>query len=132
MKRRTFIYFSLIGTAAITIPGLSCSNNNYKEVIQRPQFLSHICDPTMLSEIGKSYRDKLRLNDAELLESKILKGTDGKLISRNTGKNFLISFIDKKIKDDFEEGKTLVIKGWVISETEAQQCALFSLTEPKL
>lgn len=132
MKRRTFIYFSLIGTAGITIPGLSCSNKDYKDVIREPQFLYHIGNATMLIEIGKSYREKFRLNDAELLESKLMKDTGGILISRNTGKHFLISILDKKIKNDFEEGKTLVIKGWVISETETQQCALFSLTEPKL
>jgi hypothetical protein len=36
-------------------------------------------------------------------------------------------WVDGKIKSDFETGKTAVIKGWVISETEARQCALYAL-----
>jgi hypothetical protein len=36
--------------------------------------------------------------------------------------------IDKKVRKDFKEDKLQVIKGWVISTTEARQCALFSLT----
>jgi hypothetical protein len=39
----------------------------------------------------------------------------------------LIYQIDHKIKQDFEAGRTVVIKGWVLSQTEALQCALFHL-----
>jgi hypothetical protein len=132
MKRSAFIYYSLVATGAIAIPSLRCTNNNYRQVLQQPQFLSGICDAETLRAIGKTYRDKLQLNDREQLESKLMRENDGTSISKNTDNSSIISFLDKKIKQDFESGETVVIKGWVLSETEAQQCALFSLSQPKL
>jgi len=31
------------------------------------------------------------------------------------------------VKEDFEAGNITLVKGWVLSVTEARQCALFSL-----
>lgn len=133
MKRGSFIYYSLVGIAVVAIPSARCSNNyNYKKVLQTPQFLSQICDATTLHDIGKGYRDKFQINAADQLESTMMKESNGNLISKNIDNASLVSFVDKKVKDDFEEGRILVIQGWVISVTEAQQCALFSLTEPTL
>jgi hypothetical protein len=36
--------------------------------------------------------------------------------------------IDEQVRDDFAAGRTVVISGWVLSETEARQCALYSLS----
>ena len=36
--------------------------------------------------------------------------------------------IEGQIRDDFAAGRTVVVSGWVLSETEARQCALYSLT----
>ena len=36
--------------------------------------------------------------------------------------------IEKNVEMDFKSDKFIVIKGWVISETEARQCALLSLS----
>lgn len=133
MKRSAFIYYSFVGTAAIAIPSLRCtSNSNYRQVLQQPQFLSQICDAETLRAIGKSYRDKLSLNDREQLEMKIRKESNGSSISKNSDNSSLAYFLNQKIKQDFESGKTVVIEGWILSETEAQQCALFSLSQSKL
>jgi hypothetical protein len=35
--------------------------------------------------------------------------------------------IDRQVTDDFAAGRTAVVDGWVLSVTEARQCALFSL-----
>jgi hypothetical protein len=35
--------------------------------------------------------------------------------------------ISSVIHDDFEKGRTVVLNGWILSLTEARQCALFSL-----
>jgi hypothetical protein len=34
---------------------------------------------------------------------------------------------DKQIRDDFAAGRTVLVDGWVLSVTEARQCALYSL-----
>ena len=36
--------------------------------------------------------------------------------------------IAERIHDDFVAGRTVVVGGWVLSETEARQCALYSLS----
>jgi hypothetical protein len=36
--------------------------------------------------------------------------------------------IEEQIRDDFGGGRTVVVSGWVLSETEARQCALYSLS----
>ena len=36
--------------------------------------------------------------------------------------------IEEQIRDDFAAGRTVVVNGWVLAETEARQCALYSLS----
>ena len=36
--------------------------------------------------------------------------------------------IEQHVEMDFKSDKLILIKGWVISETEARQCALLSLS----
>jgi hypothetical protein len=35
--------------------------------------------------------------------------------------------VAEQIRDDFSGGRTVVVSGWVLSETEARQCALYLL-----
>ena len=35
--------------------------------------------------------------------------------------------ISALVRRDFETGRTVLVNGWVLSVTEARQCALFSL-----
>ena len=37
------------------------------------------------------------------------------------------AWIDDQVRDDFAAGRTVLVGGWVLSVTEARQCALFSL-----
>ena len=32
-----------------------------------------------------------------------------------------------QVRDDFANGRTVLVNGWVLAVTEARQCALFSL-----
>jgi hypothetical protein len=34
---------------------------------------------------------------------------------------------DDQVRDDFAAGRTVLVDGWVLSVTEARQCALYSL-----
>ncbi len=40
--------------------------------------------------------------------------------------------MSEKVQADFDNGETVVVRGWVLSRTEARQCALFSLTNPNI
>jgi len=43
--------------------------------------------------------------------------------------NFLKRSIDSKIKFDYEAENIFIIDGWIISQTEAKQCALKFLNQ---
>jgi hypothetical protein len=36
--------------------------------------------------------------------------------------------MEQQVRDDFAAGRTVLVEGWVLSVTEARQCALFSLS----
>ncbi|HZI69353.1 MAG TPA: hypothetical protein VFD44_06570 [Hanamia sp.] len=128
MKRSLFIYYTLLGSATVVFPALRCTNNNYKKLLSQPLFLSHICSASDLREIGKSYLKQTGINAPEQLEKKIMQATNGMSVSTYSSESSINSFLKNKIKMDFISGKTIVIKGWILSETEVQQCALFFLT----
>ena len=39
--------------------------------------------------------------------------------------------ISSRIKEDYKNGKTVTLDGWILSVTECRQCALFSLTRSR-
>jgi hypothetical protein len=55
-----------------------------------------------------------------------LTNKEGKAISEKTPSEELTSMIQDKIHQNFADNDFVTIKGWVISQTEAQQCALFT------
>lgn len=132
MKRKDFIVLSFYSGLAVSIPFLGCDRSsavaNKPWVV--PDLLSHICDAKTLREIGTNYRQKYPgESKEEQLASLLLTDSDHKIIPINTEDALIRSWLEKKIKKDFEVGNTVVIKGWVLSKTEAQQCALFSFSE---
>src|SRR3954463_5378237 len=125
MKRRDFIQLSAFAGAAISFPSLqSCSTGN-EHAMSQPVFLSRLFDENTIRDAGKAYLQKTpsEKDDDKLVQlladnSSIAKSSDEKAIQR---------YLDEKIKRDFETGKTVLVKGWVLAVTEARQCALFSL-----
>ncbi|MEZ4841982.1 MAG: hypothetical protein R2821_10860 [Flavobacteriaceae bacterium] len=120
MKRRNFIHISALGAVSLLISITSCfSRRNLEEIIGNPFSLSHILNEKDIDEIGKIYL-KIRANEAkpdhlkDLITNK--KRFENKLTQLE--KNILL-----RIKQDYEECKTIVLNGWFLSETEARQCA---------
>ena len=37
--------------------------------------------------------------------------------------------LEQKIQQEFKDGRIVIEDGWVLSETEARQCALFSMSD---
>ena len=132
MKRRTFVLLSLYSGAAVAIPFSGCRNETtpaYKPWMQ-PALLSHICDAKTLKEIGTAYREKVSAESKEKqLADLLLADSTNNVIPATSEDAIINSLLEQKIKKDFETGKTVIVKGWVLSETEARQCALFSLTQ---
>lgn len=57
----------------------------------------------------------------------LLTDTFGKIVPESSDISFIQTLLDQKIHKDFKSGNTVTVKGFVISATEARQCALFSL-----
>lgn len=131
MKRKDFILLSFYSGVAVSVPFLGCNTSSgvANKAWVTPSLLSHICDAKALKEIGAAYRQKFDENNERELADLLLMDSDNKAISENSEDAIVHSMLEKKIQKDFETGKTVIVKGWILSKTEAQQCALFSFTQ---
>ena len=126
MKRRDFIQLSGFAAAAISFPFLhSCSPSATERAFSKPQFVSRLFDEQMIRDAGESYLQKTPSENNEDKLIQLLAGNDA--IAKSGDEKAIHQYLDEKIKRDFETGKTVMVKGWVLSLTEARQCALFSL-----
>jgi hypothetical protein len=128
MDRRTFIQLSAVGAAAISLPQLHCKPTP-EGLLEFPTTLSTICDEKTIKQIGSEYLHTFpEENKPSRLRRQLLRDTNGKEIASTTDVDILTLHLQKKIHEDFRTSHTVILKGWVLSLTEARQCALFSLT----
>lgn len=131
MKRRKFLWIgSAVVLAVASVPAYRYYKRKSKfyNPLVTPNELSRFCDEGIIRDIGISYRNMTSAeNEKKKLTDLLLADDDGKLTGE-WDNEAVFELIDKKVRKDFKEDKLQVIKGWVISTTEARQCALFSLT----
>jgi len=108
---------SIAGGLATVTP--FCKSVRISSTLIQPLFLSTICDAQTLGQIGTTYRAN---TPAEASEDTLIQ----LLTTGGDQTNQLI----KKVKDDFEAGRTVTVDGWVLAVTEARQCALYSFQKP--
>ena len=84
-----------------------------------PGSLSAIFSREEILSIGMKYRELSGESSPDTL-LQLLKG-------QNEG--MLTGQMDVIIASDFENNRTVMINGWLLSITEARQCALYSLKE---
>jgi hypothetical protein len=127
MKRRNFIIYA--STTAVVLPVAYYIEKHYwqSDPLVSPELLGKFCNIYELREIGKIYRAmKPEESQKEQLINLLL--TNYKNQKSTTSDKLEISkMINQKIHDEFVANKTILIKGWFISITEARQCALISL-----
>lgn len=129
MQRRTFLWLSLTGAASLTLPSLSCSNKNagVQKTLAQPKVLFRFCDVKTIKEIGEKYRQLTPAeNGADRLQEALLRtaGGNGKTTPSDAA---LQTQMEQNIKKDFEANRIVRINGWILSVTEARQCALYSI-----
>ncbi|HLA60208.1 MAG TPA: hypothetical protein VK622_15645 [Puia sp.] len=131
MKRRTFIFTGVAIAAGIGLSDLFLLSNHSrwkKQPLLYPFILSNILDEESLRVIGNSYRVKRPdENSKEKLLNAITRGMPIIQNKTNDRANQAME-IEQHVEMEFKSDKLVVIKGWVISETEARQCALLSLS----
>ena len=134
MKRRHFIFYTVISTAAVSIPFLNCSSPDPEldKKLAMPETLAQTYDEKTIMEIGqaygKTYPDEYSISDLEKL---LTKTETGKSIAGSETAEMINSTLNAMVKKDFQTGDTVVLNGWILSKTEARQCALFTLIKTK-
>lgn len=94
--------------------------------IPAPEFLSRITDAETLRAIGKAYTGMFPdESDKDILADFLLKDFPA---SQKKGEESLLGYFHGQVDEDFVSGDVVVIAGWVLSRTEARQCALYSVT----
>lgn len=115
------------GIAAILIPTAYYyfKDIEYDPLLAQPKSLSLIWDARKIGEIGNKYRMLVpQEKRANTLVKQLLEET-------HTNSAAIDEYLAGKIQKDFETGNTVIVDGWILSVTEARQCALFSTIEPK-
>lgn len=130
MRRRHFLRISLAGAAAAAIPFAACDAlSGDRQKLSHPLFLTHFCDEAAILEIGRAYQamDPVA-RDAKTLADALLKDVLGESKRNADTGRIPTKKIDDRIRRDFSENLVVTPAGWVLSRTEARQCALYSLT----
>ena len=124
MKRRKFIILTSGGAIGALIP--SCRSRRPDPALSRPLFLSTLTDIKTLTQIGNAYRKQTPAETNETTLTDLLTGASQLDNSTPQPDNSTLR-LDNTVKEDFASGHTLTINGWVLSITEARQCALLSV-----
>ena len=123
LDRRRFLQLTAAG-AVVGLTGSGCARENVEDTsgMSQPSLLGML-GPERVRAIGAAYRAAVpRENTAAALRDAISASQRGRFpwTSRRA--------IAEQIQDDFDAGRTVVAGGWVLSETEARQAALYSLS----
>ena len=129
MQRRSFIKLSLATTVALTHQACDTSPFKGNKAFYYPQVMMKCTDEENLGKIGTAYRCKVPSEQTEdQLLAALYRDAPGDL-ALLTNSQDISNRLSTRIKSDFNEQKTIVLEGWVLSVTEARQCALFSLRQ---
>jgi hypothetical protein len=115
-----------MAVSAILLATLDSCRTNRKGNMELPSFLAGIVEEKSIMEIGSGYCDSFpNEKDKEVLQRILLEG----YADEKKDQNSIIIFLQEKVNRDFleEVDKVVVINGWVLSRTEARQCALYFL-----
>ena len=122
MDRRSFVRLSAYTAAILSLPvDLSCTRK-YANTWAQPLFISHLVDLKTIIAIGQSYRKMVPDEDSRLVLYIRLKGHN-----EWEDEEGLRAALDSVVVTDFLSERTVTVNGWILSVTEARQCALFSI-----
>jgi hypothetical protein len=130
MERRKFVQVTSLVSLGVFLPFSSCNNSQseLENILSLPISLSYILDKDGISQVGKAYKIKKPEESNAKLLKKILMGEfeneSKKKLSHDA--TLIIDYLLDKINEDFKLNRIIELNGWILSETEARQCALFS------
>ena len=117
MNRRRFLRISALSAASLTVTGPppEVTAASDFQTLTRPDVLG-LLGTEVVREIGAQYRRLVPTEgDWSALHAAIL--------ARHGGGPSIAAMV----RSDFDDGRVVLLNGWVLAVTEARQCALFSL-----
>lgn len=123
MERRRFL--GLIGSATVAALSVACGAGSDvgSAALARPDLLDAL-GAERVRALGTRYRELTPAeSDAAALEDAIRRSMPLSARLSSGGE----SPVARLVHADFADGRTVVVDGWILSATEARQCALFSL-----
>ena len=121
LDRRRFIHVSAL--SAIGAVAMSACDRTPDSSLDRPALLGML-GPERVHQLGTDYRAATAgENNATTLRAALSRAR-----SRSWWQRVMHGSVDDQVRDDFANGRTVLVDGWVLSLTEARQAALFSLT----
>lgn len=121
MKRRNFIHLSAYTAIALCLP-LTDGCASTANVLEQPLLFSHLADAKTIAETGKAYLKQFPAEGNKARLTELLLGN-----SFQGDKKAIRTLLDNHVEQDFKTGKIVTASGWVLSVTEARQCALYSI-----
>jgi hypothetical protein len=133
MDRRTAIMYALGGVASVAaiplfnfVAGKTSYASDVVEATGEPVILSLIANEREILEIGRTIRMESKDNlDVEQLIGLVLAGIPRQCYQPALNEPELKLHISRKIQEEFKNEEIKVVKGWVLSRTEALQCHLY-------
>jgi hypothetical protein len=121
LDRRRFIQITAVGMIA-GLTESACKVSADDTTLTHPAVLEML-GPERTREIGKAYLAAApKENTRAALQAAISRR------QRRTIPLLGKPSIEGQVHDDFAAGRVVVVSGWVLSETEARQCALYALS----
>jgi hypothetical protein len=123
IDRRRFLH--LIGGVAAASLSAACAADASMQsgALTRPE-LANALGAERVRDLGRRYRELVASErSADALREAIVRSLPWR--ARIQGST--ASDLAQLVHDDFGAGRTVVVSGWILSLTEARQCALFSL-----
>lgn len=120
MHRRSFLRLAGSGFAALVGLAGCVRSGPEAEAFARPDLLDLFGNEQDVRALGAAYRAAFPSEDGE-------DALRAALASDTAAAADLPEALRMRVRQDFEEGRTVELDGWILSVTEARQCALFSL-----
>lgn len=123
MKRDRFLFLSTAGAIALALPSWNGCRGpvTYPDTLTELGDISNIWDMKQVKLIGKVYlSNNPSYKDQQSLVASLLTGAPSDTTA-------IPEFLVRKIRQDYETGNTVMVNGWLLSETEAQKYALISM-----
>ena len=118
------------GAAAFSLGGAAwfSSSKAPLSVLAHPGLLSLFGNTRTVRNLGRTYRSAFPNEDGANVLSHALLFDAG--LSRHSAEGALHDQLDQNVRNDFVRGNVVELSGWILSRTEARQCALYSILYP--